>query len=135
MPLNPNFNIELHFTLMSKLEENMRGILVVLDTMSMQIVKAEEMLKEHIEQMKIVKPEEQLEKLEGELKKQWIEITGVPVHVQILNEHVDNHSMKEVQLYLDDVNPCFKNACSQMVVGLKKMIQEDLICRPSLGVS
>ena len=59
----------------------MRGILVVLDTMSMQIVKTEEMLKEHIEHMQIVKPEEQLEKLKGELKKQWIEITGVPGHV------------------------------------------------------
>ena len=50
----------------------MRGILVVLDTMSMQIVKAEEKLKEHVEQMEIVKPEEQLEKLEGELKKQAV---------------------------------------------------------------
>ena len=113
----------------------MRGILVVLDTTSMQIVKTEEMLKEHIEQMKIVKPEEQLEKLEGELKKQWIEITGVPGHMQILNEHVDNHIMKEDQLYLDDVNLYFNNACSNMYVSLKKTIQEDLIRRPSLGVS
>ena len=109
----------------------MRGILVVQDTMSIQIVKTEEMLKEHIEQMEIVKPEEQLDKLEGELKKQWIEITGVPGHVQILNEHVDNSIMKEVQLYLDDVNPYFNNACSKMFVSLKKMIQEELICRPS----
>ena len=109
----------------------MRGILVVLDTMSMQIVKTEEKLKEHIEQMKIVKPEEQLEKPEGELKKQSIEIMGVPGHVQILNEHVHNNITKEVQLYLDDVNLYLKNACSKIIVSLKKMIQEELICRPS----
>ena len=53
--------------------------------------------------MKIVKHEEQLEKLEGELKKQSIEIMGVRGRVRILNEHVHNHIMKEVHLYLDDV--------------------------------
>ena len=113
----------------------MRGILVVLDTMSMQIVNTEEMLKELIEKMKIVKPDEQLEKLEGELKKQTIKMMGVPGHVQILNEHVHKNIMKEIQLYLDDVNLYLNNACSKMCVSLKKIIQEDPICRPSLGVS
>ena len=94
----------------------------------MQIVKTEEKLRAHVEQMKIVKPEEQLEKLEGELKKQSIEIMGVRGRVQILNKHVDNNIMKEVQLYPDDVNLYLKNACSKMSVSLKKMIQEKLIC-------
>ena len=98
----------------------MRGILVVLDTMSMQIVKTEEKFKEHIEQMKIVKPEEQLDKLEGELKKQSIEIMDLPGHVQILNEHVHNHIMKEVQLYLDDVNLYLNNACSQFSLASRR---------------
>ena len=98
----------------------MRGILVVLDAMSMQIVKTEEKLKERIEQMKIVKPEEQLEKLEGELKKQSIEIMGVPGRVQILNEHVHKNIMKEVQLYLDDVNLYLNNACSQFSLASRR---------------
>ena len=60
---------------------------------------------------------------------------GVRGRMQMLNEHVDNNTMKEVQLYLDDVNPYLNAACSYMFVSLKKMIQEELICRPSLAVS
>lgn len=70
--------------------------------MSIKIVKAEEKLKEHAEQMKIAKHEVQLKKLEDKLEKQSIEIMGVRGRVQLMNEHVDNNIMKEVQLYLED---------------------------------
>ena len=95
----------------------------------MNIVKTEEELKEHVEQIEFFKPE-------GELKTQSIEIMGVRGHVQILNEHVDNNIMKEVQLnIMKSVAIGLKNACSKMFGTLKKMIQEELSCRPSLAIS
>ena len=60
---------------------------------------------------------------------------GVRGRVQILNEHVDNHITKEVQLnIMKEVAIGVKNACSKIFVGFKQMIQEELICRPFLAV-